>query len=926
MSSDGEFDMDSSVYCTELMGGYDDPVTGWTDGGAGGERQKHGALGLGGVFGRIKNKNKASSAKSHAPSASSAAASIALASNNYDDDDDDDESSGAENLKAIDEATVQTKTNVFLSYAVSGLDDGMSTVAPAEETNGGRLPNSTIAATCTAATARHQQQVEIQGGEQTVVDSSLSESLGSSNIHSSNNSSSSPEAIGIAPQSNKSPTIDGPVKPTSNRRAARTKRGSSGNKNISSSTTDNKKKRCWTSVAIAMLLVGLSAVVLGVLYGMGVIDLDGNGQGIKASAEGQACSRAGLCGDGDDSGNTSKADEPETPIITDSVPTDRPTAPPVVGDTGDCATHEQKSQSCGANNPNHPVRCCPGLYCDNKYCIDPNLTAEHATDEKDTSTTATAKPTPSLTEEPTFEPTLPPNTSTPEPSHHPTSASPTKPPTPNIWISQPTAEQAAQGIVPPPGHFTYDPNDAQYGFSAWSNPQYSATTSVSLDGMPISDTGSLGRMDPDDLDGLEIVPDAQASPEYKFWSKHAWSIDPNKKASFIENACDSTAYWGEGNEWKAEQSPIDVYTQSGDIDETGEETGVPGSIVEPRCFEHHEIRIKPGQFPLESSRIQKQITGSQLRLVYPDPQFEADGSTLSPDSKLPLADFPHGWGGNMEALRVDVKIPSEHWLNGKEYAAEYQIYHLHHKRKKAPVISIMVDLHPSDKLNEHFQLALNEWQKLWEKDYLECELRKRKERRVTAGLFEAVKGWVDGSRDIPVQEQEYSTWLDEPPSEDAKFRRNLRAARKAQEESGDFWDPYKKDEIMRSIHFFGYAGSLTEPPCTEFLEWRILDTPMLISRQQLFQMKTLLFRHRSVETGCRISSNHYMGSVARRPLQPLNRRKVYRCTCRDFLADQMRDEILALEGTTADNATYTPKCNRREFRQSEATKPWLSGA
>lgn len=112
--------------------------------------------------------------------------------------------------------------------------------------------------------------------------------------------------------------------------------------------------------------------------------------------------------------------------------------------------------------------------------------------------------------------------------------------------------------------------------------------------------------------------------------------------AITENVCDSKAYWGDGNEWKAEQSPIDVYTQSGDIDETGEETGVPGSVVEPRCFEHHEIRIKPGQFPLESVKIQKQITRSQLRLIYPDPQFEADGKTLSPDSKLPLADFPHG--------------------------------------------------------------------------------------------------------------------------------------------------------------------------------------------------------------------------------------------------------------------------------------------
>ena len=94
---------------------------------------------------------------------------------------------------------------------------------------------------------------------------------------------------------------------------------------------------------------------------------------------------------------------------------------------------------------------------------------------------------------------------------------------------------------------------------------------------------------------------------------------------------------------------------------------------------------------------------------------------------------------------------------------------------------------------------------------------------------------------------------------------------------------------MRSIHFYGYTGSLVEPPCTQFAEWRIMDTPMLVSRKQLFQMKNLIFRHVDGRT-CQRTSNHYMGEAAR-PVQgpPLKRHRLYRCTCRDFLADYDRD-------------------------------------
>ena len=93
-------------------------------------------------------------------------------------------------------------------------------------------------------------------------------------------------------------------------------------------------------------------------------------------------------------------------------------------------------------------------------------------------------------------------------------------------------------------------------------------------------------------------------------------------------------------------------------------------------------------------------------------------------------------------------------------------------------------------------------------------------------------------------------------------------------------------QIVTSNYFVGYEGSLTEPPCTEFISWRVIDRPALISKSQLAQMKKLLFGH--VDGKCRPTSNHYKGSVAR-PLQPFNNREMWQCTCRDYIGDDERD-------------------------------------
>lgn len=183
----------------------------------------------------------------------------------------------------------------------------------------------------------------------------------------------------------------------------------------------------------------------------------------------------------------------------------------------------------------------------------------------------------------------------------------------------------------------------------------------------------------------------------------------------------------------------------------------------------------------------------------------------------------------------------------------------------------MIDLHPNDEPNIHLQKALDEWQKVFDDDERECEEgRERANRRL--------RGHTTNS-------SAYSSlpYYRRNAQEDATMGREKKV-----------WDPYHRD-LMTSIHFYGYSGSLTEPPCTEFCEWRVLDKPMFISSTQLLQMKLLLFNH--VDKKCRLTSTHFFGVVAR-PLQDVRGRPVYQCTCRDYLADN--DD--------------RKKCSKREFR------------
>jgi len=321
------------------------------------------------------------------------------------------------------------------------------------------------------------------------------------------------------------------------------------------------------------------------------------------------------------------------------------------------------------------------------------------------------------------------------------------------------------------------------------------------------------------------------------------------------------------NSKTARQSPIDVRFED----------------ATSQCFEYHQIRSKPGEWGITHPKVEKQILPNKLRFVY-DRKFEGGFGDADTNDQVKgaSADMPKQWGYQLPVLHVDVKVPSEHWMEGKQYAAEYQIALIQNreeKRRGAPIISVLFDIHPEEEDNHRIGQMIDEFQKVYDADMAECEGFRRKQRRLGA--------WADASLGAgsKIAEEAKSTVLDEPKEVETEFQESLgNLRRKAQEYRR--WNPFH-ETIVRTLWFYGYEGSLTEPPCSEFVEWRIMLEPALISSRQLAQMKNILFNH--VNGKCERTSVHSKENGVARPIQPLNNRPLYQCMCRDFIGDKDRE-------------------------------------
>lgn len=293
------------------------------------------------------------------------------------------------------------------------------------------------------------------------------------------------------------------------------------------------------------------------------------------------------------------------------------------------------------------------------------------------------------------------------------------------------------------------------------------------------------------------------------------------------------------------------------------------------CVEHHQIRSLPGDYSVSGSKVEKRIESNKLRLVFQRRPCADLLNTLCAEPDPPFADFPNGWGGFADAMHVDFKVPSEHWIYGQKFDAEMQIYHVHADRQRIPAVSVLMRV-DADGYNSYLQSAIDAFQTESDLHRAQCGANIRKQRSLVSDFHTSIMGDVTVDPLMTDYESwaDYSTMLEDPDYE----------AKKGQHErslAGGVWSPYHTD-LISTYWFYGYDGSLTEPPCTEIVSWFVMDTPMRISQEQLDQMKMILFNH--VDSDCKATSVHFNGSVAR-PIQETAGRQVWQCTPDDFAPD-----------------------------------------
>ena len=228
---------------------------------------------------------------------------------------------------------------------------------------------------------------------------------------------------------------------------------------------------------------------------------------------------------------------------------------------------------------------------------------------------------------------------------------------------------------------------------------------------------------------------------------------------------------------------------------------------------------------------------------------------LSYDSDISLSstDFPNNFPGVVDVVHVDFKVPSEHTIKGKRYDGEMQIFHIHPGRRRLVAQSVLIRAAP-DGYNYMLQEALEAFQKQYDENRVKC--RRRTLTSNATYPFDDFESWARGWGENNFQ----------PP-----FRQF----------EGAVWDPHH-EMLIPTIYFYLYDGSLTEPPCGEFVTWFVADEPMVISIEQLEQLKIILFTN--VDENCEKTSVQHDESVAR-PIRLTQNRPVSKCTTNDFGPD-----------------------------------------
>ncbi|KAG7363718.1 Eukaryotic-type carbonic anhydrase [Nitzschia inconspicua] len=352
----------------------------------------------------------------------------------------------------------------------------------------------------------------------------------------------------------------------------------------------------------------------------------------------------------------------------------------------------------------------------------------------------------------------------------------------------------------PRGYFNYDPNDNNFGPRAW------------------------GRVDTSDSFMREFGPNG--------WGPYRGAA----AASITQNRCTSRS--------ENQQSPRNL-----------EETLV--------CDAHHEIRTWCGHYPLTASEVEARILPHKLSLHMnrrPCGDVQRDSCN---QNMPPLVDYPRyssRFTQFADLMNYDIKVPSEHELEGELFDAEIQMLTLHPADARLASVGIVVRAQ-ADGYNQHFQDILDAFQRTYDTNAMACAvaLQRRAQEDYGDVTIDSLVNTTAAFSDHTTQRR-YLRWQDGDTTDShndptAKFVRQV-----PRPYSG--FDPFA-EPLWPSMFFYRYDGTLTEPPCTG-ITWFVMQRPMIISLTQLAQIRRLLFTHR--DSNCRLTSVHNADQSVARPV------------------------------------------------------------
>eukprot|EP00978_Attheya_sp_CCMP212_P002000 scaffold4111_cov49-Attheya_sp.AAC.5 len=337
----------------------------------------------------------------------------------------------------------------------------------------------------------------------------------------------------------------------------------------------------------------------------------------------------------------------------------------------------------------------------------------------------------------------------------------------------------------------------------------------------------------------------------------------------------------EGNEWEqyVGQELIDLDIDGNECHSKRRPSPI-NLVANSKCRDNHQMLTrKPKHMDCRMDDVTFSMTPHSLRVDFP---------TSDDDCWRPTIDLPNGYPYKWIIHHMEVHIRAEHVVDGRRYDGELQMYHLgqEDQKREMAAVSVLLDasgLQDNPKLQEY----IDKWQEVSDELKSNCTNNTRR----LENLYSENDANHEEVKKSDQRNRKRNDWTDVEKRRLERMDAEGYASAKdeitpEEEEAG--WGPRRHlfpYDIWPTIYFYRYKGSLTVPPCSEIVSWRVLDEPLVISRRQLKHLAHLL-RHGHVnsETCEPDTAVHPTTGESYRPLQTLNHehQTLVHCTSHDF--------------------------------------------